>query len=166
MFQFPGLSSPKVCVPKGDASASAGGFAHSETRGSSGVCPSPRIIAACRVLRRLHVPRHPPCALDIFPRTARDAVSRHLNVWVSHTAGGLAAPWRSFRPHGPRGGHATYSYIDLQIGRLSLLSIQEESIRSLNRSVCRYAALKVPGVTPGTGRWRGRHERAHLRRNS
>ncbi len=42
------------------------GFSHSETRGSEGVCPSPRIIAACRVLRRLPVPRHPPPALTIF----------------------------------------------------------------------------------------------------
>ena len=42
------------------------GFPHSGTRGSTGVCPSPRIIAACRALRRLPVPRHPPCALNIF----------------------------------------------------------------------------------------------------
>ena len=32
--------------------------------------------------------KHPPCALDIFPpQPGRDAVSRHLNVWVSHTLG-------------------------------------------------------------------------------
>ena len=42
------------------------GFAHSEIRGSEGVCPSPRLIAACHVLLRLPVPRHPPCALAIF----------------------------------------------------------------------------------------------------
>ena len=42
------------------------GFPHSETCGSKGVCPSPQTIAACRVLHRLPVPRHPPCALDIF----------------------------------------------------------------------------------------------------
>lgn len=42
------------------------GFAHSEIRGSSGMCPSPRLIAACHVLRRLPVPRHPPCARTIF----------------------------------------------------------------------------------------------------
>ena len=66
MFQFPGLSSPKVCVPKGDACTAACGFAHSETPGSSGVCPYPGIIAACRVLHRLPVPRHPPRARDIF----------------------------------------------------------------------------------------------------
>ena len=39
------------------------GFPHSEIHGSLGMCPSPWLIAACRVLLRLPVPRHPPCAL-------------------------------------------------------------------------------------------------------
>ena len=39
------------------------GFPHSEIRGSKPICGSPRLIAAYRVLRRLLVPRHPPCAL-------------------------------------------------------------------------------------------------------
>ena len=67
MFQFPGLPPPALCVRAGgDAPRRRAGFSHSETRGSKGVCPSPRIIAACRVLRRLPVPRHPPPALTIF----------------------------------------------------------------------------------------------------
>src|SRR2546430_15254920 len=36
---------------------------HSEILGSQLVCSSPRLIAAYHVLRRLPVPRHPPCAL-------------------------------------------------------------------------------------------------------
>ena len=36
---------------------------HSEIRGSKGTGPSPRLIAACHVLHRLHAPRHPPNAL-------------------------------------------------------------------------------------------------------
>ena len=39
------------------------GFPHSEIRGSSLMCSSPRLIAACRVLHRLLMPRHSPCAL-------------------------------------------------------------------------------------------------------
>ena len=39
------------------------GFPHSDTRGSTGICPSPRLFAACRVFLRPLVPRHPPCAL-------------------------------------------------------------------------------------------------------
>ena len=42
------------------------GFPHSGTPGSKAVCASPGLIAACRALRRLPVPRHPPCAFDIF----------------------------------------------------------------------------------------------------
>ena len=29
----------------------------------TGICPSPRLFAACHVLLRLREPRHPPCAL-------------------------------------------------------------------------------------------------------
>ena len=43
---------------------SGAGLPHSETPGSKPVCGSPRLIAACRVLRRLPVPRHPSCALS------------------------------------------------------------------------------------------------------
>ncbi len=39
------------------------GFPHSEILGSMRICRSPKLIAACHVLRRLLVPRHSPCAL-------------------------------------------------------------------------------------------------------
>ena len=39
------------------------GFPHSEICGSQNICFSPQLIAACHVLLRLSVPRHPPCAL-------------------------------------------------------------------------------------------------------
>ena len=39
------------------------GFPHSEIPGSQLICSSPRLIAACRVLLRLLMPRHSPCAL-------------------------------------------------------------------------------------------------------
>ena len=39
------------------------GFPHSEIHGSMDMCSSPWLFAACRVLHRLPVPRHPPCAL-------------------------------------------------------------------------------------------------------
>ncbi len=49
------------------------GFPHSEICGSKDACEicgskdacsSPQLIAACHVLHRLEVPRHPPCALS------------------------------------------------------------------------------------------------------
>ena len=39
------------------------GFPHSGITGSQPACGSPMLIAAYRALRRLSVPRHPPCAL-------------------------------------------------------------------------------------------------------
>ena len=39
------------------------GFPHSEICGSKVICTSPQLIAAYRVLLRLLMPRHPPCAL-------------------------------------------------------------------------------------------------------
>ena len=42
----------------------AGGFPHSEIRGSTIARISPRLIAACHVLHRLLAPRHPPNALN------------------------------------------------------------------------------------------------------
>ena len=38
-------------------------FPHSEICGLTAVCAFPQLIAACHVLRRLLVPRHPPYAL-------------------------------------------------------------------------------------------------------
>ena len=42
------------------------GFPHSEICGSKGARTSPQLIAACYVLHRLLVPRHPPIALLIL----------------------------------------------------------------------------------------------------
>ena len=39
------------------------GFPHSEICGSKAMCASPQLIAACHVLHRLLLPRHPPYAL-------------------------------------------------------------------------------------------------------
>ena len=39
------------------------GLPHSDTHGSMLICSSPWLFAACRVLLRLPVPRHSPCAL-------------------------------------------------------------------------------------------------------
>ena len=56
-----GLNS--LCIQLKMAGLQPARFSHSEIRGSKGICPSPRLIAACHVLHRLSVPRHPPNAL-------------------------------------------------------------------------------------------------------
>ena len=58
------------------------GFPHSDIRGSWDICSSPRLFAAYRVLRRLSVPRHSPCALSnlTFARRCRLPFALPLRV--------------------------------------------------------------------------------------
>ena len=77
MFQFAGFASPKLCIHFGDTLPQLtqapdrseaeligeGGFPHSEIVGSKLAHSSPTLIAACHVLHRLYMPRHPPNAL-------------------------------------------------------------------------------------------------------
>ena len=77
MFQFPGFASPKLYIHLGDTLSTSfrsppkkrpkgngeGGFPHSEIAGSKFAHNSPTLIAACHVLLRLYMPRHPPNAL-------------------------------------------------------------------------------------------------------
>src|SRR5207245_9827290 len=61
----------------------AAGLHHSEILGSQLVCSSPRLIAAYHVLRRLPVPRHPPCALTRLISVSRCASSTPQHTLVS-----------------------------------------------------------------------------------
>ena len=61
MFRFVGFASAIA-----DAMPAHGGLPHSDTHGSKAVRASPWTFAACRVLRRLREPRHPPYALARF----------------------------------------------------------------------------------------------------
>ena len=54
------------------------GFPHSEISGSTDICSSPKLIAACHVLHRLLMPRHSPCAL--YSLTFVDASSLSFTV--------------------------------------------------------------------------------------
>ncbi len=62
------FSSPRSprAIRRGDGIAPAG-FPHSDIRGSPGICPSPRLFAACHVLLRLREPQASPvrpCSLS------------------------------------------------------------------------------------------------------
>ncbi len=74
MFQFPAFAA----AAQGSrlSTLPVEGLPHSETRGLAGMCPSPRLIAAYRVLRRLSDPRHPPCALAYFAFVALSLLLR------------------------------------------------------------------------------------------
>ena len=75
---FSSLRSPRAL--RGDGIASVG-LPHSDIRGSMGICPSPRLFAACHVLLRLREPRHPPCALlvpfiSLLPFDGKSVITR------------------------------------------------------------------------------------------
>ena len=63
MFQFRRFPSYTYLIQCRICGLFPQGFPHSEIHGSKLICSSPWLIAACRVLHRLPVPRHSPCAL-------------------------------------------------------------------------------------------------------
>src|SRR6266516_3475848 len=63
-FTSPGLLQPPYFIQMVISRVHRDGFPHSEICGSKDACSSPQLIAACHVLHRLEVPRHPPCALS------------------------------------------------------------------------------------------------------
>ena len=64
MVHFPPFAYSDLCIQSDIPRFYLGGFPHSEISGSTPVCGSPKLIAACHVLHRLFLPRHPPCALS------------------------------------------------------------------------------------------------------
>ena len=70
MFQFRAFPSYAYLIQRTIPEYCSGGFPHSEISGSTDICSSPKLIAACHVLHRLLMPRHSPCAL--YSLTLRD----------------------------------------------------------------------------------------------
>ena len=63
MFQFRRFPTRAYLIQRALTGSSPAGLPHSEIHGSMPICGSPWLIAACHVLHRLLMPRHPPCAL-------------------------------------------------------------------------------------------------------
>ena len=159
MFQFPGLPPPRLCVRQGGAAPACGGFAHSETPGSAAVCASPGTIAACRVLRRLPAPRHPPCAHGTFPRAPRAGpwmTVCHIDTVCSVRAIlGCRIPSRrrvapaadQMLPRAPEGARSCiYHAIQIKMENRSTHAMCPWD--GLAPVPSRYAALKVRGAMP------------------
>ena len=89
-----------------------GGLPHSDIRGSKGARPSPRLFAACHVLHRLLVPRHPLNALltlidqfSLSPCAGRSRLNRKSHTSsFTHEASHNACRRRAVRPRRPPGG--------------------------------------------------------------
>ncbi len=63
MFQFRRFPACAYLFQRRLLEFSSSGFPHSVIPGSTRMCRSPRLIAACHDLHRLLMPRHSPCAL-------------------------------------------------------------------------------------------------------
>ena len=77
MVHFPPLPSPDYVFIGRYSGMSQSGFPHSEIPGSKPACGSPRLIAACHVLHRRLVPRHPPLRTFLLDRHPHAAGSRN-----------------------------------------------------------------------------------------
>ncbi len=103
MFQFAGFASPTYGFSR--RSSLRMGLPHSEIHGSTGARPSPWLIAACYVLHRLSVPRHPPDALrdawsqQIMSRTEKSLRPEHDTRITSCLMRGPSC--RALDRHGP-----------------------------------------------------------------
>ena len=64
MFQFRAFPTYAYLIQRTLLEYCSSGFPHSEISGSTDICSSPKLIAACHVLRRILMPRHSPCALS------------------------------------------------------------------------------------------------------
>ena len=68
MFHFPRCRPPALFDSGRGRRDRPAGLPHSETHGSRAACASPWNIAACRVLLRHPLPRHPSCARKAWPQ--------------------------------------------------------------------------------------------------
>ena len=63
----------------------------------AGICPLPRLFAACHVLRRLREPRHPSCALVSFPYALMSCfLFEFLLLWLTLACARVSLVARSF----------------------------------------------------------------------
>jgi hypothetical protein len=87
MFQFPGFASTAYVFSC--RYLLLGGLPHSDIHGSTPARGSPWLFAACHVLHRLLVPRHPPNALislEISTHHRNNPILAHKITTVAHHA--------------------------------------------------------------------------------
>ena len=116
MVHFPGFARARLWIHRAVRRFYQRGFPHSEIPGSKPACGSPRLIAACHVLRRHLPPRHPPCALSSLtikftqhraalpPAIGRWPLAvgkNHLRAGKSYGAVGSSLPVIADRKHQP-----------------------------------------------------------------
>ena len=107
MVHFPEFARTQLCIHWAVLRFYRSGFPHSDIPESKPACGSSRLIAACHVLHRHLLPRHPPCALSnltikFTQSTQHSAVSNQLlsrDIGISLTAKDRI-PGETLRPYG------------------------------------------------------------------
>ena len=91
MFQFPGFPSCNYGFIARYCNITCSEFPHSDICGSRLICSSPQLFAACHVLLRRHVPRHPPYALCSLIFLSRLLILTYLQNSLTSTRPNLFA---------------------------------------------------------------------------
>src|SRR5208337_3705389 len=117
MVHFPELAHTSLCIQPAVTGVHPAGFPHSEIPGSKPACGSPRLIAACHVLRRLLLPRHPPCALSSL-----------TTKFTQHTAVVRATPHKLY---GPLSRSTEARFRSFGVSRFHMLSSQGLHLETL-----------------------------------
>ena len=91
MFQFPGFPSLHYGFMQRYCNITCSEFPHSDICGSRLICSSPQLFAACHVLLRRHVPRHPPYALCSLIFLSRLLILTYLQNSLTSTRPNLFA---------------------------------------------------------------------------
>ena len=99
MFQFRRFPTYAYLIQRRLTEYCSAGFPHSEISGSTVICTSPKLIAACHVLHRLLMPRHSPCALSSLTLLSCEQESKQRKLsWTTTLRQCLLLPLLSYSP--------------------------------------------------------------------
>ena len=91
-FSSPGYPLIGYVFTYGYLSITLSAFPHSEICGLTDICSFPQLIAACHVLLRLLVPRHPPCALCYLTSSKLPSLCSQQSLRISAHARRIISP--------------------------------------------------------------------------
>jgi hypothetical protein len=126
------------------------GFPHSEIFGSKCAGNSPKLIAACHVLHRLSVPRHPPNALIVLDLTF---CQRNDDLAIAISArsvqGTTPTHETAFLPNPSTLPRRQSEDLDFKTSSLPMNDVKEPTRRH-QRRVAFYAMVEADGIEPTT----------------
>ena len=140
------------------------GLPHSEICGLMGICPSPQLIAACRVLLRLLMPRHSPCALSSLTWFSIRLNYAGFTVWKLYLV--------TLRLSTDFHNDSSYDNVIIRLPLCCLTCVFHHVVQfsrcapdfetglkhstSLNASICPQTLVEISGIEPLTSCLQGR----------